>query len=176
MLLGVPDHAGPRLLFARSWGLGSWRSGFKTMKVLWLFILSLLWMSHSGTMGRDTSSHSRTLSWFLSPSLDAQHNMPMDRHAGVHAQLQGKTNVSWLLYIPLSLFLGRTHAHKHTFNFLNTALTRIAQRPSPDRDRSVRTSARRVNTVVFAFAEEVKDFTDPRVCQYDHNLGVVYVL
>ena len=119
MLLGVPDHEGPRLLFARGWGLGSWRSGFKTMKVLWLFILSLLWMSHSGTKGRDTSSHSRALSWFLSPSLDAQHNMPMDRHAGVHAQLQGKTYVSWLLYIPLSLFLGRTHARTHT----NTHLT-----------------------------------------------------
>ena len=77
-------------------------------------------------------------------------------------------------FVPIFRSHARTHAHKHTFNFLNTALARIAQRPSLD--RSVRTSARRVNTVVFAFAEEVKDLTDPRVCQYDHNLGVVYVL
>lgn len=136
---------------AHAWGLGSWWSWLKTMTVLWLFILSLLWVSHFRTKERDTSSHSRALSWFLSPSLDTQHNMPMDRHAGIEHSFMG---VQLDENVCLSLALRSSYpifscAHTQThIGFSECCSAGIMQHlHSPE--CSIWTSAHHMNTIVF---------------------------
>lgn len=141
MLLGVPDHAGPsQLPSLHGWSLGSrWRR-LKTMKVLWLFILSLLWVSHARTKERDTSSHSRALSWFLRRSLDTQPDMPMDRHAGVN--IRGFTTMCVSpLFPPRTSLSQRVYvAQRHTFGLPRRRSAPIMQH-SCSPGCSVRTSA-----------------------------------
>lgn len=110
---GVLHHVDPQMLLPTIEVWGSGGTGLKTMKVLWLFILSLLWVSRSITKEKDTSSHSRDLSRFF--SLDTQH--VNERHVGIHTQIMYAVHLTRnasSLFVNWLAFSEDTHIHTRT--------------------------------------------------------------